>query len=76
LAAQVNVTVPPSSTGEVHVPIGEGAGVSIWESGVLVWKNGEFQQPGSNGVEGVPSLSDSRFVVFNTLSGTYRFASS
>ena len=72
LLLQMNVTVPPGSKGEVHVPayyIPDQ--ISITESGAPVWVHSAFVS-GHKGVEGV--ISDDRFITFSTAAGTYSFA--
>ena len=74
----MNVTVPPGSTGLIHVPIPQqpqqSQEASITESGIVVWHRGEFVPGAAKGVNGAPSLTDGRFVAFRTLSGNYTFA--
>ena len=66
------VTIPPASTGSVHVPLyGAPAGrANITESGLLVWGGGKFF-PGSPGLQN--GAFDGRFVVFETVSWLYNF---
>jgi hypothetical protein len=78
--AHVNVTVPAGSTGEIHVPIrtpyNSPSARTIYESGVPVWHNGVFLSGRVAGVRKAEVLAEGKFVVFETLSGKYRFASS
>lgn len=69
--AVVNATVPGGSTGEVHVPLLSPTNGTITESGVVVWRAGEFI-PGAPGVSG--GGSDGRFAWFLTRSGNYSFS--
>ncbi len=72
-SAWVNVTVPPSSAGEIHVPLLAGDSTVVRESGSDVWRSGKFV----SGVDGVLSAqSDGRFVVFYTRGGEYAFETS
>ena len=75
---RMNVTVPPGSTGLIHVPIPQqpqqSQEASITESGIVVWHRGKFVPGAAKGVSGAPSLTDGRFVAFRTLSGNYTFA--
>jgi hypothetical protein len=78
--AQVNVSVPAGSTGEIHVPISTphssspSAAGTIYESGVVVWHDGVFLIGRAAGVRKAEVRG--QFVVFETLSGEYRFGSS
>ena len=71
LRAEVNATIPPGSTGEIHVPAPPGA--TITEGGAVVWRGGAFVR-GRSGLSGA-SVQGS-FVAFETLSGSYSFVSS
>ena len=65
----MQVTVPPGSLGELHVPLFFWPLATIMEGATVVWATGRFTP-----VAGIESASnDGRFVIFNTLSGTYNF---
>jgi alpha-L-rhamnosidase len=67
----LNVTVPTSSTGQIHVPKVLPA-VRITESNQLVWTTTQgFLPSGAAGV--VSAVEEERFVVFSTMSGQYTF---
>ena len=72
----LNVTVPPGSRGEIHVP--KDAGSQIVESGHVLWDHGSptatVEATRSSNV-GTPVFksSDDTFVVFSTVSGEYYF---
>ena len=71
LWAEVNATIPPGSTGEIHVPAAPGA--TITEGGAVVWRGGAFVR-GQSGLSG--ASVQGAFVAFETLSGSYSFVSS
>ena len=70
--ATVNVTVPSTSTGEVHVPVRSPSAGTIAEAGVVVWRDGKAV-PGAIGVK--LRGSDGRFVIFDIAAGNYSFSS-
>ena len=71
LRVEVNATIPPGSTGEIHVPAAPGA--TITEGGAVVWRGGAFVR-GQSGLSG--ASVQGAFVAFETLSGSYSFVSS
>jgi len=71
LRAEVTATIPPGSTGEIHVPAPPGA--TITEGGAVVWRGGAFVR-GRSGLSG--ASVQGAFVAFETLSGSYSFVSS
>ena len=70
--AEVRVSVPGGSHGEIHVPLVSPASGTIYESGKLVWSAGRYAPAGA--VHGVtPGSNDGRFVSFVTAPGNYKF---
>jgi alpha-L-rhamnosidase len=67
----LNVTVPASSTGQVHVPKMRLTDARITESNQLVWTTTQGFLHGVPGV--VTAVEEERFVVFSTMSGQYTF---
>ncbi len=68
-ALTLEVTVPPSATAEVHVPL-LWTEAEIVESGQTVWRTGRTAGPGG-GIELIGGEKDR--AVFGVQSGTYRF---
>lgn len=66
----LNITVPPGSAGEVHVPKIFGEGTVVEEARRPVWDGHSFV-PGVDGI--VSAKAELRFVVFETWSGSYSF---
>jgi hypothetical protein len=85
----MNVTVPPGSVGELHLPKLFGAATLITESGASVWAAGvetaDIPHVGSGAGLGSATggkaggaavrvvADDGRFVIFATLCGQYTF---
>jgi hypothetical protein len=74
--ATVNATIPGGSRGEVHVPIANTTAGTIFESGVVVWRDGKFVVPTSAAIGVRPGGADSSFVWFDVSAGVFSFASS
>lgn len=68
---ELSVLIPPTSQGEVWVPLfGAGPAATVAEGDALVFAQGQFQ----SGVEGVVSARlEAGYVVFSTLAGAYTF---
>jgi len=70
-AVTVQATIPPTSTGQVFVPVPPGSiSVIVREGDTVVWNNGKFV-PGTKGV--VNGEAAGRFIKFSVLSGVYNF---
>ena len=67
----LNVTVPPGSAGEVHVPKLHGEATVVRESGSVVWSSSGVELGASAGVAHVGG--DGWFLLFETASGSYAF---
>jgi len=67
------VTVPPTSAGEVWVPLFGAipATAAIAEGGIVVWDGGAFKTGAVPGV--VSAKAQPGYIVFTTLSGAYVF---
>lgn len=72
----LDITIPPGSSGEVHVPKLFGDSTVVKEGGRTVWSN-TYQGMANDGVISVRQLrnDDDRFVKFATSCGVFSFVS-
>ncbi len=73
-AVEVNVTLPATSTGEVHVPKSFGSNTRVLLGDQVVWEAGERTAASPPGlVAGSAVVDDGRFISFQTAGGSWAF---